>query len=772
MLRMLSAFGFERIGPKQVSTVILALALMACSLLWEGCAGISQSSAASTPSPAQQISLQTPLLPGARVGASYREVLSVDGAQPPYNFALSGGKLPPGLVLNALSGSISGIPTQAGAFPFGITVTAEPSGASGTHGYSIMISPPASSVKVQISPAETSVAAGGNVQFSAAVSNTSNTAVTWSASAGSISANGLFTAPVASSVNSITINASSAADPTVRAIATAMVTSSAFAIATTSMPSATKGSGYSASLSGTGGKRPYRWSVVSGTLPSGLQLNASTGTLSGSAAKGGTFGFTVQGTDAASHNAQRTFSILVSSSGRVCGPPAYDCSRTDFNVAQIPSSIPNVGNLTGANTIVTDPDFGNRVVRITDWNTDPGLQASNRSFVSAASGSADENLWNLDSSMFVLQSLGAASYPYTFDPPTLQATRMYVSSDPSAGGMKLGSPGIWSRVDPNVLYTPGETGTVINKYDFSDRINPPSPQQVYDFTSSRNCLPAGFQETWKSKGGVSVGDAVFAMGYSNTGAQGTGVYAVAYKAGSGCTALNTQTGQVWGDWGAKGSINIADRWLIHNVKISKDGNWLIIATAGCLMSHCSEGPYFWQIGTTNVSSCGDGKNGGQRCTGHWTEGYSHWINNYDGGRYVSRPLSDPTAFNELTAIVPTGIRDPLDQHGSWNNADPSDSLPFFLTYWSLTTPFPGPWYNEIVGQAPDGSGKVWRFAHSFITGKSQIFSTQYGIGSVSQDGRFFIFSSDWMGALGSQSGSPTCSVGNDCRGDVFVLELR
>ena len=770
MLRMHPAFGFERVGPNQVSTVILALALIACSLLWDGCSGISQSSAASTSSSAQQISLQTPVLPGSSVGSSYHQVLSVSGGQAPYNFVVNAGKLPPGLVLNALSGSISGIPTQAGAFPFGITVTAEPSGASGTHGYSIMISPPASSVKVQISPAETSVAAGGNVQFSAGVSNTSNTAVTWSASAGSISANGLFTAPVASSVNSITINAISVADPTVRAIATATVTSSAFTISTTSMPSAKRTAAYSASLSASGGQPPYRWSIVTGALPSGLQLNTSTGLLSGSATKGGTFSFTVQGTDAASHTARRSYSLLVSTSGRICGPPAYDCSRTDFNTAQIPTQIPNVGHLTGANTIVTDPDFGNRIVRITDWNTDPGAPAENRSYISAASGSADENLWNVDSTMFILQTLGDAGYPYTFDSSTLQAARMYVSSYPSKGGLKL-SDGVWSRVDPNVLYTADRTSTAINKYDFSDRTNPPSPQVVYDFTSSRNCLPSGFTVTWKSKGGVSAGDAVFGMAYSNTGAQGTGVYAVAYKAGSGCTTVNTRTGQVWGDWGAKGTINIADRWLIHNVKLSKDGNWLIIATAGCLMSHCSQGPYFWQIGTTNVSSCGDGKTSGQRCGGHWTEGYSHWVNNYDAGKLVSRPLSEPTAFGELTT-VPSGIADPLDQHASWNNVDPADSLPFFLTFWSLTSPFPGPWYNEITGVAPDGTGKVWRFAHNFITGRSQIFSTQYGIGSVSQDGRFFIFSSDWMGTLGSQSAASTCTIGTDCRGDVFVVELN
>ena len=32
--------------------------------------------------------------------------------------------------------------------------------------------------------------------------------------------------------------------------------------------------------------------------------------------------------------------------------------------------------------------------------------------------------------------------------------------------------------------------------------------------------------------------------------------------------------------------------------------------------------------------------------------------------------------------------------------------------------------------------------------------------------------SDWMGNLGSESGAATCTIGTDCRGDVFVVELK
>jgi hypothetical protein len=625
------------------------------------------------------------------------------------------------------------------------------------------------SVAVQISPANPSVAAGGKVQFDAVVSNTSNTAVTWSTSIGSISVNGLFTAPANTSAKSITVTASSAAEITAQASTAVTITSTnaALTITTSSVPSAVEATSYSASLTASGGQPPYQWSIVSGSLPAGLQLGASTGTLSGSATQAGTFTFTVRGMDTASHTALQSLSLLVSASGETCGPPAYTCSRSDINIVQVPLAPPSVGNLSGANVIVTDPDFSNPIVRITDANTNPKAGFVNRTYVTTTSGSADDNLWNIDSTLLVVQDTGANSLPFTFNPSTLQAARMYVSSFPLTNGLML-TGGIWSRVSANVLYT--SDGTAIDKYDFTDRTNPPSQQAVYDFTSSPNCLPAGFTQTWSTKGGVSGDDTVFGMAYSNVGGQGSGVYAVVYRIGSGCSMLNTQTGWVGGDWGAKGTINIADRWTIHNVKLSKDGNWLVISSTTCKSSSCSEGPYFWQIGTTNVSSCGAGGS----CSGHWTEGYTHWVNNNNSpmSNQSIRQFSQATSVSNLTNSFPPGITVPFDQHQSWNNVDPADTLPFLSSTWSTTSPFPAPWYNEIIAVAADGLGKTWRFAHSFITARSQRFSTEYAIGTVSQDGKFFIFSSDWMGKLGSESGATTCTIGSDCRGDVFVVELR
>jgi hypothetical protein len=779
--------GFPDVAQNSsLARILASLIAVACCFTLGACSSTLQNSApgsqSSTQSRQPAISIQA-TLPGASLGKAYSAVLSVSGGMAPYSFAVNQGELPPGLKLNPQTGDISGEPAQAGTFQFTILVTGRvgsyevtdqevpgrflTSADSGTRAFTLVVGPCVACSNVQISPANPSVPANGRIQFTATVTNTSNPAVAWSANAGTISSSGLFVAPAATKTTTIQIVAVSVVQPADQATTTITVTGSSAAnlrIATSSVPSASTGLAYKTSLTITGGNAPYQWTVASGSLPQGLQLNPATGVISGLPTQAGTSTFTVSVRDAAAYSAQQSLTLSVSTAQQ-CGPPVY-CSRTDFAVVPVPPVVPNVGNLTGANRVVIDPDFGNRIARITDWNTDPVLPAIGRSFVSAASGSSNENLWNLNSTLLIISNTGASSYPLTFNPSTMQAARMYVSSYPATGGLRLAGDGDWSHVDPNVVYTYG--GTAIDKYDLSDRTNPPSPQLVFDFTSSPHCLPAGFQATWMARGGVSAGDAVFGVSYSNSGGQGTGVYVAAYKAGSGCTLVNTQTGRVTGDWGASGTIAIPDRFTIHSARLSRDGQWMIITRTNCTSSNCQVGPYFWQIGTTNMIPCQAGEN----CSGHSTEGYSHWVNNMGPGNQLMRSLAQPATAWEITGVLPPGIAAPLDEHPSWNNADPADSLPIFMSSWSQTTPFPAAWYNEITAVAADGSGKVWRFAHNFIATRSQIFGTMYGVGSVSQDGRFFVWSSDWMGTLGSQAGTPTCSIGQDCRGDVFVVELK
>ena len=63
---------------------------------------------------------------------------------------------------------------------------------------------------------------------------------------------------------------------------------------TASLGTATDGKSYSGTLSVTGGKRPYSFSVISGALPSGLALHQETGAISGTPNKPETSNFTVR----------------------------------------------------------------------------------------------------------------------------------------------------------------------------------------------------------------------------------------------------------------------------------------------------------------------------------------------------------------------------------------------------------------------------------------------------------------------------------------------
>jgi hypothetical protein len=86
------------------------------------------------------------------------------------------------------------------------------------------------------------------------------------------------------------------------------------AITTSTLPGATVGTPYAATLTGAGGAPPYTWAIASGTPPAGLSLDASTGTISGTPTTSGTATFTVSLTDssAPAQVLSRSLSIAVS----------------------------------------------------------------------------------------------------------------------------------------------------------------------------------------------------------------------------------------------------------------------------------------------------------------------------------------------------------------------------------------------------------------------------------------------------------------------------
>jgi hypothetical protein len=67
--------------------------------------------------------ITTGALPDATGGTSYTQTLAARGGTPPYSWAVTSGSLPAGLTLDPLSGTISGTPTQGGAFTFTVSAT-------------------------------------------------------------------------------------------------------------------------------------------------------------------------------------------------------------------------------------------------------------------------------------------------------------------------------------------------------------------------------------------------------------------------------------------------------------------------------------------------------------------------------------------------------------------------------------------------------------------------------------------------------------------------
>jgi len=127
--------------------------------------------------------------------------------------------------------------------------------------------PPPNTVSLTLSPSTAALQPGQQAQFTATVSGTSNSAVNWAASGGTISSTGMYKAP--SAVGTYTVTATSAADPTKSSSATVTVAAQV-SISISPTTSSLQGGGqqlFVASISGTT-NMAVTWSASAGTIAS------------------------------------------------------------------------------------------------------------------------------------------------------------------------------------------------------------------------------------------------------------------------------------------------------------------------------------------------------------------------------------------------------------------------------------------------------------------------------------------------------------------------
>lgn len=92
--------------------------------------------------------------------------------------------------------------------------------------------------------------------------------------------------------------------------------SGALTITTTTLPNGAGGTAYSQTLTASGGKAPYTWTLASGSLPTGLQLSTA-GVISGTPTTAGASTFSVKVTDSSTTPQSATQSLTLTISGSI-----------------------------------------------------------------------------------------------------------------------------------------------------------------------------------------------------------------------------------------------------------------------------------------------------------------------------------------------------------------------------------------------------------------------------------------------------------------------
>ncbi|QOJ33893.1 MAG: hypothetical protein HRU82_02540 [Nitrospira sp.] len=370
---------------------------------------------------------------------------------------------------------------------------------------------------------------------------------------------------------------------------------------------------------------------------------------------------------------------------------------------------PTLPTLGAAGTKITDPTFGTTILRVTDATTEPDT-GGHKGVLNSYS---TQQAFNSDSSrvLFLVRDGYTRARFFDFNPSacTVNTTGYLLSSAP-AGLQEYGM--TWSATDPNKIYGVGN-------------------YNLYEIT-----VPSGSSTTLKTFTGLGhTGGYVTQMNMSDD----ADVFAMRFEGGTG-------NGYVF--WKRSTNTVLMSAASVANldeVEVDKSGQYgIIVYTSG-------NGAEVWDLtaGPTQVGSDLTGNNAfNHRDTG-------------SGGVFTHRPANTSLGYRSLA--TPTTITDLLpSMTNGWSYSSTQDhfSMQGANDLWALASRYKSDgssvtkaFDNEIMQVATDGSGRVRRIAHH-----RSVFNEYYDspFASISRDGKFVNFSSNWGSASGRHDGFIVC----------------
>ena len=577
--------------------------------------------------------------------------------------------------------------------------------------------------------------------------------------------------PASAGTASFTVRATDAADATNLAERALMIAIPAITpgvtVQTATVPSTRLAQAYTTTLQAAGGSGQFRWSVVSGSLASGLSLDAASGTIQGTAAVSGKFAVRVRAADAVNPASvgDRTLTLSVLAEAP---PSMYDgvADRT----TRVKGALPSLG---AAGYTFSDPDFGTRIMRVTDGRVRPGTL--DRSYRTPSSSHA--NAWSADARYFYTVSTDGTVVPFSFDRATMRAQRLQSSSTGDGGlTLRFFNEPTFSYLIPGVAYGTfsgsGSNLRSIDQYDFGSG--------QYSQLINLDTLAPNLAGTYTGGLGISAGAVERLFAFFGGASQDRHFYIVVFDRNNPANRhlLDTAASTIDGV-----PTNTLLNFKIHAANIDRSGRYVTIYPTGLdLQAPRSAAPvYVWDIetGTFTALPLVEARTGG-----HDAFGYGERVNQdcctsstWDAAQWQYRSLGTPLSTSDLVAVLqPKEVY--LADHPSWHNAQPDRLVPFIdanYRYGANTTAWRA-WDEEIIAvQTGAGSAAtVWRFAHHRSAVADDVDPSRISFwytprANVSPDGQWALFTSNWEKTLGTDPGGDT---GGAHRQDVFLIELK